>query len=97
MQPGMYAAMTGRYPKIETGSAAMDALVDDAMYDPEFSVQAMVGGVERETVETFRFLQRHYALANAATCLASLDAHLAARHARLVLEPPSSGRYGRRR
>jgi hypothetical protein len=54
LQRGMFTAVTGKRLVVATGDVDRDRLVSDAMCDPEISVLALTGAIDRETVEQFR-------------------------------------------
>jgi len=54
LQPGMFAAVTGKRKVVTTGDVDCDRLVSDAIYDPEISVLALTGAIDRESIEQLR-------------------------------------------
>ncbi len=54
LQPGMFAAQMGKVPSFETGNPELDALLSDAMHDPEIAVTSIVGAIDRATIQELR-------------------------------------------
>ncbi|MDP9149242.1 MAG: hypothetical protein M3O36_04770, partial [Myxococcota bacterium] len=74
LQRGMFAAITGKYPIVETGEPELDGLVGDALYDPDLAVAAIVKFRDRTSVESFREKDRE--AAGVVESIRKVDAHL---------------------
>jgi hypothetical protein len=79
---GMFAAAMGKEPVITTGELATDALVEDAMYDPELAIAAIVQFMDREGIRDLRAKDEH--ATQIVEGIRRIDAHLGIEERRML-------------